>query len=206
MQQLISVVVFGLKTERNIVLNERLGFAIRLVLNKLSDIQTSSLQDSYIKPLCATTQQPRVGNEFNQQDVTNNQEMGGSESEKSSSNCSDISVPKHSLVKGLSKSSVKSNCNDGSTLKTHDKHGEFEDANLLAISIQATSEIDKLPPTGTERGMEPINNILIKEINTQPDDHEEFPMEGTPDSFYRDTFSSIHPGYRPIVMNGRQVN
>ena len=181
---------------------KRLGFAIRFVLNKLSEIQTSSLQDSYIKPLCATTQQPHVG----QQDMTNNQEMGVSESEKSSSNCSDISVPKQSLVKDLSKSSVKGICNDGSTLKAQDKHGEFEDANLLAISTQATSEIDKLPPTGTECDMEPINNILIKEINTQPDDHEEFPMEGTPDSFYRDTFSSIHPGYRPIVMNGRQVN
>ena len=206
MQQIISVVVFGLKTECNIVLNERSGFAIRFVLNKLSEFQTSSLQDSCMKPLCATTQQPRMGNEFSQQAMTNSQEMGVSESEKSSGNCSDISVPKHSLVRGLSKSSVKSNCNDGSRLKTHEKHGEFKDANLLETSTQATNEIDKPPPAGTDRGMKPINDILIKEIDTPPDDHGEFPMESTPDLFYGDTFSSIHPGYRSIVMNGRQVN
>ena len=147
-----------------------------------------------------------MGNEFIEQDRRNNQEMGLSESEKSSSNCSDISAPKHSLVKGLSKSSVKSNCNDGSALKTHEKHGEFEDANLFAISTQATSEIDKSPPTVTECGMEPMDKILIKEIDTPPDDHGEFPMESTPDLFCGDTFSSIHPGYRPIVMSGRQVN
>ena len=147
-----------------------------------------------------------MGNEFSQQDMTNNQEMGVSESEKSSSICSDTSEPKHSFFNGLSKSSVKSNCNDGSTLKTHEKQGEFEDANLLAISTQATSEIDKFSPTRTERVMEPLNNVLIKEIVTPPDDHVELPMESTPDSFYGDTFSSIHPGYRPIVMNGRQVN
>lgn len=142
----------------------------------------------------------------NEQDMTNNQEIGVSGSEKSSSICSDISEPKHSLVNGHSKSSAKGDCNDGSTLKTHEKHGEFEDANLLAISTQATSEIDKLSPTGTERVMEPLNNVLIKEIVTPPDDHGELHLESTPDSFYGNTFSSIHPGYRPIVTNGRQVN
>ena len=142
----------------------------------------------------------------NEQDMANNQEMGVSESEKSSSICSDVSVPKHSLLNGRSTSSVKGNCNDGSTLKTHEKQGEFEDANLSAISTQATSEIDKFSPTRTERVMEPLNNVLMKEIVTPPDDHVELPMESTPDSFYGDTFSSIHPGYRPIVMNGRQVN
>lgn len=206
MQQMICVVVFGLKTECNIVLNERLGFAIRFVLNKQSVIQTSSLQDSYTKPLCATTQQPGVGNEFSQQDMINNQEMGVSESEKSSSNCSDVSIPKHSLVKGLSESSVEGNCNDGSTLKTHAKHDEFEDTNLLGISTHSTNEINKLPPTWTESGMDPIDKILIDEIDKQPEDHGEFPLESTPNSFCEDTFSSIHPGYMPIVMNGRQVN